>query len=86
MRSDRSRIRQNAARVIQRAYDNHAYNIEKYEFACARHWHFGTDEIDGMRAYLRAARALDKLGSIGLTAYLDADGTVKIVPKIRFAL
>jgi hypothetical protein len=81
MQSETIRIRRNAARVIQRAWDNHAYNIEKYEFACARHWHFGPDEIDGMRAFLRVESALDKLESIGLTAYRDPDGTVKIVRR-----
>lgn len=72
-------IRRNAKRVIQRAYENHAYNMQKWEHACERRWTLGPDEMMGYRAFIRIQRAARSLKEIGLRFYRDPDGTIIVV-------
>lgn len=73
-------IRRNAKRVIQRAYENHAYDMQRWEYACDRRYTLGPDEMNGYRASMRIRRAEQALKTIGLRFYRDSDGSIIVVP------
>lgn len=79
------RIKRNAKRVIQRAYDNHRYAMERWDwlaYRIAQSGNFGMDTQahEGRRAQARVWRAEAALSRVGLCFYRDPDGSVVIVP------